>query len=434
MELGLEELIELLKPKRISLDRDIRIKGVSIDSRSIESGEIFVAIKGVRYDGHDFACEASKRAGTFAIVEKPVDCPHLLVDNTLGALKRLAEYNLKKSGAFSVAVVGSLGKTTTKELLSGFLSCSGRVYKSFANENNVIGVCKTLLNLKNQDFCVVEVGVSKPGEMDEIVSFFKPNGVLFLNVGSVHLEYFGSVERVFEEKAKIIQKGSVLVFNGDDGILREAFRKRENSFCYSRDVNCDFKVDFNNEYLIIRGEGLNVKLKSREDVNPENVVAAVSGASVFGGIKKEECFYQKIGSFKPLGFRMKSVSLGKTRVILDCYNANVHSMKYAIGVLSKYEGKKLAVLGDMFELGKFSEGLHREVGRFLKGRGIELCAIGKDARFIYEEAKNGVNSWYFSNRDEAIEFLKSKMFEYDVVLFKASRGMKLEEIFEAVRR
>ena len=433
MGFRLDELLEILNPERVALDGEIELSGVSIDSRSIKSGEAFVAIKGERYDGHDFACEAIAKSGSFAIVEKPVDCPHMLVESSLEALKRLAAYNLKKSGAFSVAVVGSVGKTTTKELLADFLSCKRSVCRSFANENNVIGVCKTLLKLKDEDFCVVEVGVNKPNEMGEIASFFKPKGVLFLNVGSVHLEYFGSVERVFEEKAKIIQRDSVLVFNGDDRILRSAFGDRKNSFCYSKGAGCDFKVDAGDEYLFIGGEALEVKLRKRDDINPENIVAAVCGACVFGGIKEERCFNRVLDSFEPPGLRMKTVWLGNTRVILDCYNANVHSMRYAIEVLSKQKGKKLAVLGDMFELGELSESLHREVGRFLKGRGIDLCAVGEEARFIYEEARNGANSWYFSDKQELMEFLKERILEYDVVLFKASRGMKLEEIFEAVR-
>ncbi len=433
MELRLEELLEILNPKKIALDGEIEISGVSIDSRSIKTGEVFVAIKGERYDGHDFACEAIAKSRSFAIVEKPVDCPHLLVESSLEALKQLAAYNLKRSGAFSIAVVGSVGKTTTKELLADFLSCERSVCRSFANENNVIGVCKTLLNLKEEDFCVVEVGINKPDEMGEIASFFKAKGVLFLNVGSVHLEYFGSVERVFEEKAKIVQKDSVLVFNGDDRVLRSAFEGRKNSFCYSKGAGCNFKVDAGDEELFIRGETLEVRLKKRDDINPENIVAAVCGACVFGGVKEEECFDGVLDSYEPLGLRMKTVWLGNTKVILDCYNANVHSMKYAIDVLSKQEGKKLAVLGDMFELGAFSESLHREVGSFLKGRGIDLCAVGEEARFIYEEAKNGANSWYFSDKKGLIEFLKERILEYDVVLFKASRGMKLEEIFEAVR-
>jgi len=434
LESGLEELIKLLKPKRVALDGEIEIKGVSIDSRSIKKGEVFIAIKGERYDGHNFACEASEKSGSFVIVEKPVKCPHLLVESTFEALKRLAAYNLKKSGAFSIAVVGSVGKTTTKELLADFLSCKGGVCRSFANENNVIGVCKTLLNLKGDErFCVVEVGVSKPNEMDEIASFFKPDAVLFLNVGSVHLEYFGSVEGVFEEKAKIVHKGAILVFNGDDGTLRGAFAGRENSFCYSEEYGCDFKAEVGNKYMAVKGRTLDVELKLRDDVNPQNVIAAVCGANVFGGVKGQLCFNRAISDFEPPGFRMKTVLLGNTRVILDCYNANVHSMRYALEVLSKQEGKKLAVLGDMFELGQFSERLHREIGRFLKGRGIELCAVGKEARFIYEESKSDNNSWYFSDRSELIEFLKNRIFDYDVVLFKASRGMRLEEIFEAVR-
>ncbi len=433
MELELSKLIEIIKPKSVHLDRDFKVKGISIDSRTIRNNEVFLALKGERFDGNDFACEAVRKSKTFAIVEKSVDCPHLLVENTLEALKRLASHNLGASRAVSIAIVGSVGKTTTKELLAQFLSCKSRVCRSFGNENNVIGVCKTLLNLRDEDFCVVEVGVNKPNEMGEIAEFFKPDGVLFLNVGRVHLEFFGSIENVLSEKSKIIHDNSVLVYNGDDTMLRDAFGSRKNSYCYSFLDGCDFRIRGDDVSVLVEGSSLNVRLKKRDDINSQNVAAAVSCAFVFAGDIEEGCLRDILDQFETVGLRMSREHLGETEVILDCYNANVDSMKYAIDILSKYNGKKLAVLGDMFELGSFSEQLHREVGKYLEDRNIDVCCIGADARFIYDEVKKKNRAWYFTDRQFLVKFLKKNIENYDVVLFKASRGMRLEEIYESMR-
>ena len=432
MGFGLEELLRILDPKELKISGEYRIAGFSIDSRTIKSGEVFVALKGERFDGHDFACDAVKKSGTFAIVERPVECPYVLVDSTLEALKRIAASNLKKSGAKSIAVVGSVGKTTTKELLANLLSCRFRVCRSYANENNIIGVCKTLLRLNDEDFCVVEVGVNKPGEMEEIASFFKPYGVLFLNVSRVHLEFFGSVEGVLEEKKKIAHDGALLVFNGDDELLVNAFKNRNNSLCFSFDGDCDFGARKEGDYLVVNFDGRETILPLRDEFNPTSMLASFSAAYVFGGEIDDGCARSVYSGFEPVGYRMKKTKLGSTLVILDCYNANVDSMKYAIDVLLRHEGKKLAVLGDMLELGNYSEQLHREVGAFLRGKGIDVVTLGEYARFIGEEAKEGFIG-HFEDRVVLVDFLKGNIGKYDVVLFKASRGLRLEEVFEVVK-
>ncbi len=432
MELGLKELLHILDPKDLKISGEYKISGFSIDSRTIKRGEVFVALKGERFDGHEFANDAVEKSGTFAIVERSVECPHILVDDTLEALKRIAAYNLKKSGAKSIAVVGSVGKTTTKELLADVLSCRFGVCKSYANENNIIGVCKTLLKLSDEDFCIVEVGVSKPGEMEEIANFFKPDGVLFLNVSRVHLEFFGSVEGVLEEKRKIVHDGALLVYNGDDELLSEAFKDRDNSFCFSFNNNCDFKARKEGDFLVVNLKEKKISLPLRDEINPLSVLASFSSACAFGDDIEEDCAKFVYNNFEPVGYRMRKTMLGSTLVILDCYNANVDSMKYAIDVLSKHEGRKLAVLGDMFELGNYGEQLHREVGEFLKGKGIDVVTIGKDARFIGDEMVEGFLK-HFNERSAIVDFLKREIKHYDVVLFKASRGMRLEEIYDAVK-
>ncbi len=432
MEFGLKELLDILNSKELKINSEYKISGFSIDSRKIKSGDVFIALKGERFDGHEFACESVKNSGTFAIVEKPVECPYILVDNTLEALKMIAAHVLKKSGAKSIAVIGSVGKTTTKELLADLLSCKFRVCRSHANENNVIGVCKTLLRLNSDDFCVVEVGINKPGEMEEIASFFKPYGVLFLNVSRVHLEFFNSLEGILEEKRKIVHEGALLVYNGDDKLLTSCFKGRGNSFCFSFNNGCDFKATKLDDYLLVDFKGKEASLPLRDEVNPLSMLASFSAATVFGGEIKKGCVKGACEGFEPVGYRMKKATFGSILVILDCYNANVDSIKYAIDVLSKHKGKRLAVLGDMLELGVYSEQLHREVGKYLKNKEIDVVTFGKDAKFIGVEMEGNFLG-HFSNKSDIVNFLRDKITQYDVVLFKASRGMRLEEIYEAVK-
>ena len=429
----MKELLKILNPVKLQISDEHKISGFSIDSRTIKKGEVFVALRGGRFDGHGFVCDAVRKSGVFAIVEKPVKCQYVLVESTLEALKRLSAYNLKRSKAKSIAIVGSVGKTTTKELLANLLSCRFKVCKSFANENNVVGVCKTLLRLKSEDFCVVEVGINKPGEMKEVAGFFKPDGVLFINVSQVHLEFFGSVESVFEEKRKIVHDGALLVYNGDNSLLVDAFKERGNSFCFSFGKDCDFKATKTDDFLAVNFKRDRTKLPVRDEINPLSMLASFSAAYVFGRKIDEDCVNRVYRDFEPVGYRMKEIVLGSTLVILDCYNANTDSMKYAIDVLSKYEGMKLAVLGDMLELGVYSEQLHREVGRYLKGKGIDVVTVGEAAKFIGDEMKKGFLG-HFAERLDIVDFLRDKVRKYDVVLFKASRGMRLEEIFEAVKR
>ena len=428
----MKELLHILDPKDLKISGEYKISDFSIDSRTIKRGEVFVALKGERFDGHEFAHDAVEKSGTFAIVERPVKCPYILVDNTLEVLKGIAVHNLKKSGAKSIAVVGSMGKTTTKELLADLLSCRFSVCRSYANENNVIGVCKTLLRLNNEEFCVVEVGINKPREMEEIASFFMPDGVLFLNVSRVHLEFFGSVDDILEEKRKIVHEGALLVYNGDDKLLTSCFKGRDNSFCFSFNKGCDFKATKLDNSLLVDFKGKETSLPLKDEINPLSLLASFSAATVFGGEIKKSYAKSVCEDFEPVGYRMKKTTLDSTLVILDCYNANVDSMKYAIDVMLKYNGKKLAVLGDMLELWVYSERLHREVGEYLRNKEIDVVTFGKDAKFIGVEMESNFLG-HFSNKSDIINLLKNEIRKYDVVLFKASRGIRLEEIYEAVK-
>ncbi|WP_022669563.1 UDP-N-acetylmuramoyl-tripeptide--D-alanyl-D-alanine ligase [Hippea alviniae] len=421
MGISLEELFDVIKPLEVNLPFDIKeLNGFSIDSRTIKKGEVFIAIKGDRFDGNDFGKDAVKKGALFSIVEREIDAPFVKVKDGFEALKEIAKLKLEKSNAESIAVVGSVGKTTTKELLTSFLSCCGSVHKTVQNENNVIGVAKTLIGLNNEDFCVVEVGINQKNEMEQIASFFKPDYVLFLNVSRVHLEFLKDLESVFKEKSKIITDKSFVVYNADDEILSRHFKNKDFlSFGFKKGKVKGKVVDGS-----VKIENLRFRLK--DEINPYTLLSAFA---CFRAVceSESECLIDKLESFESVGYRMKFEKLRDTNFILDCYNANIDSMKYAIEKLAEKSGKKLAVLGDMLELGEYSEEIHRELGRYASNFEIDLFCVGRDAFYMCEEF--GRKCEFFENKSDVVAKLENVFEEYDWILLKASRGLKLEEIY-----
>ncbi len=427
--LKLGEIKTILNPIGVYVsERDAIYTGVSIDSRTVREKEIFVAIKGKRFDGHDFVDEAFKRGASLAIVERRVEYPSLVVKDTLLAMKQLAAYNLKKSGAYSIAVTGSSGKTTTKDLISLMLDNS---HKTFKNENNEIGVAKTLLGIENHDVCVVEVGTNHSGEIPEIVRFFKPDMAVFTNIGTSHIGNFGSIENILKEKVSLAERTTTVVYNEDDELLRKHFHPRgigcsignKNAGSFIEEETADtYTLNILNRRVIIG---------KRTDIHPMSILLSVTAAMIYKPEIEEERIKQAIDGFRLPPLRWERVKIGKTLFILDCYNANPDSMAYAIEKLASMKGRKLAVLGDMLELGDFSEEMHESIGRLLDKYSIRLIAYGDHARHIC----NGTNSGciFLNNKTEVVEFLKERYRNFDAVLIKGSRAMKMEEIFQALK-
>ncbi|WP_035589190.1 UDP-N-acetylmuramoyl-tripeptide--D-alanyl-D-alanine ligase [Hippea jasoniae] len=427
MGISLEELLEAVSPKKINIEKDIDFEGFSIDSRSIKKKEVFIALKGKRFNGNEFAEDAFERGAAFCITDRAVNCPHIVVDDTLEALKKLAALNLKKSKAKAIAVVGSVGKTTTKELLYRFLDCKFKTCRTTANENNVIGVSKTLLSIKNEEFCVVEVGINHKGEMEEIAEFFKPYGVLFLNVSYTHTEFFDSIEEIFEEKSKIVNSNTKLLFNGDDDLLRSSFEDVLDKACFGKHSGCDFVYSITDERLRLSGFDFSIK----PQVHPVCLAAALSGFLYFGSGNEKECVEDRYYDFNPPGLRMNFKDIDGVKFIVDCYNANIDSMMYAIEVLDRFDGKKLAVLGDMLELGSLSKELHRKIGLFLNDTDVDVVFFGKEMRQAKEIFKG--RSVIFSSKDALISHIREIYKHYDYILLKGSRGMRLEDVYFALK-
>ena len=457
MTLSLEEILRATGGALLQGDPNVHFKGISTDSRTVGEGELFFALKGVHFDGHRFAQEAleKKAAGVVIEEERKGDVRWngyrskvvILVKDTLRALGDLARERRRRFGTPLVALTGSNGKTTTKEMIAACLETLFPVLKTKGNFNNLIGLPLTLLRLSERErVVVVEMGMNTPGEIRRLTEIAEPDVGLITNIERVHLEGLGSIERVKEEKGALFrlmkQDGAVLV-NQDDprvvdlakdfsgqkityGILNPA-DVRGGEIRLERAGRTSFLLSFGGEQTRI-----DLPLLGRHFVY--NALAAVATATLFG--VEIKVVKEALEGFQPFPMRMEICPLSDGKVVLnDAYNANPKSMELALATLAevKGEGRGIAVLGDMFELGAYSEEAHRELGRTVASLSIDgLVAIGKEARRVVDSAiRHGLEPdrvWVAESHGEAVSILQEILRKGDWVLVKGSRGMEMEKI------
>jgi UDP-N-acetylmuramoyl-tripeptide--D-alanyl-D-alanine ligase len=423
-------------------DKEIIISGISIDSRKTNEGEVFIAIKGLNMDGHDYVEAALNKGARAAIVSRrlEINITQILVEDTSTALKQLAGYYRDMFNIPIIGVTGSTGKTSTKEIIACVLSKQFNVHKTQKNYNNEIGLPLTLFELnKKHDLSVLEMGMSNLNEIRRLAEISKPTIAVITNIGSAHIESLKSRENILKAKMEIttfFNKESVLIVNTDDEYLANI-----NSKDYIvKKISINKKGDYNAYDIINMGEeGVEFKCIYKKEVcnfklmipgihNVYNALFAIALGELFG--ISAQLVKEGISEFRQVGDRMNIINLhDEIKILSDSYNANPDSMKAGIDILDSFSGKrKIAVLGDMYELGSFSEAAHRNIGKYLTGKCDVLVAVGKDAFFIYEEAKEILESYYFEDKNEAGVFIDSLIYEGDIILIKASRGMKMEDI------
>ncbi len=435
-------------------DFSLKVNADSIfsDSRTIVRNGVFIAIKGEHFDGHDFVEKAVRNGALFAITEQAIpNIPCVTVKNTRKALLDLARYyRMKFENLTLVGITGSVGKTTTKNMVALALSASRGVYKTQGNHNNEIGLPFTLFKINSScSAAVIEMGMSDSGEIERLSKTARPNVCLITNIGDAHIEKLGSREAILDAKLEIIKgadKKAPLILNIDDPLLRttadeyDGYRKvityaveDKNADYYAGDI----KTYSDRMYFNVYHDGeiiTDVSLFCIGRHNIYNALAAITVAHYLGAdpVAAAEmlCGYQKDS------LRQNIQKRGKQTLLVDCYNASPTSMKAAIDVLCsmtpKNNGRRAAVLGDMLELGEKSEQLHREIGEYAVKKGINmLVCYGKEAKHIAERAGElGLNAGYSPDKKMVLNFLKFKLKPDDIVLFKASRGVHLEEIIE----
>lgn len=431
------------------------IKNISLDSREIEEGTLFIAIKGERFDGHDYIGKAFEDGAACIVAERipyKVKGNVILVDSSLDALGALARTHKEKINPITVAITGSVGKTTTKQFVYSVLSQKYNTHKTDQNFNNEIGMPVTILKMKtNHEALVVEMGMSQKGEISHLTRIALPDIALITNIGNSHIENLGSREGIRDAKLEIcegLKPDGVLVLNGDEPLLAN-----HEGAVYVSLNNPD--SDYRAINIVEDSKGVAFDIVSKNGVckgiripviGIHNVMNAAFAYAVGKSVHiSDEDIKAGLLNFENAAMRQNIYEHNGITIIEDCYNASPESMKAALRVLSitskASSGRAIAVLGDMLELGSYSDKFHYEVGEYVAYIGIDkLYTFGEKAKFIADGAKAGgmlsENIISVKNLDFVEEIgnkLKSELKEKDSILFKASRAVKMERVIEYIK-
>jgi UDP-N-acetylmuramoyl-tripeptide--D-alanyl-D-alanine ligase len=456
MKLTKSDILAVPHFKAIGVDglKNLKVTGVSIDSRTIKAGELFLAVHGDQFDGHNFISKAIESGAAGIIVEHhwaevnasmmvSINIPRLIVENTIQALGKLANIYRRKFAIPVIAIGGSNGKTTTKEMIRSVLGTKYHVLCTEGNLNNHIGVPQTLFRLeKKHDVAIIEIGTNHPGEIDYLCSILEPTHGLITNIGREHLEFFGSLEGVAKSEGELfvwLAKHNGFIFvNADDKYLVRLSKKNRKtvSFGFSaRGVSIKGKIEsFNANAQAL----IHVKSRGKKVFD---IIAGVSGehnaknalAAAAVGIKMNvplADIQKSLASFQSVSKRMQLHRIAQLTILNDTYNANPDSTLAALATMQsmKVTGKKIAVLADMLELGEQAEEFHRLIGKNTARYGVDiLLTFGQLSKSIHDTALVETKA-HFENKSTLIEYLMRMLADGDIVLIKGSRGMKMEEV------
>lgn len=448
--MALYSLTEILEATggRLLLKGAETFTGISIDSRTIKENELFVALKGERFDGHDFLEQALNKGSAALISIPPVILYRgrsiIYVSNTLKALQNIARYRRLSRRTRVIAVTGSNGKTTTKEMIAKILSCRYTVLCNRGNLNNQIGLPLSLSELNGQEMVVLEMGASRQGDIDELCQIALPNVGVITNIGPAHLEGFGTLQGVLDTKTELLRYVESLVLNYDDPMIRTIPHERlkdKRTISFGIKYNADIKADYI-EYgedgidfsVHIGGkDSFKIHLPLYGLFNIYNALAAIAVGVLYD--IPVEAMSEQLGSFKGVPMRVEIETLKGAMVISDLYNANPVSMEEALKELVRLKrGRAIAVLGDMLELGAYAEAAHRDIGRLIATLSVDvIIAVGRYMEYMKEEL-NGRESkiafYHVDRPEEARKILLNLIREGDTVLVKGSRGMRMEKVLE----
>jgi UDP-N-acetylmuramoyl-tripeptide--D-alanyl-D-alanine ligase len=461
MKWKVRELMEATGGRLFKGDQKMECKGISTDSRKIKRGELFIPLKGSRFDGHDYIPQVLKKGAAGIMVRRGFPLSGISreddklfiieVADTLDALGDLAHYVRMRSPVKVVAITGSNGKTSTKEMCALVLQEQYQVLKNEGNLNNLIGLPLTLLRLSREDeVAVLEMGMNRLGEIRRLSEISRPNMGLITNIGPAHLEGLGSLDQVQKAKGELFEtltEEDCVLVNYDDHLVKElalhcrakriSFSFQEKSDIRAEDVSFlkDGKICFR---LTYQGEDITVVISAYGFYHVYNALAASAvGISLGIDLKK---IARGLKGFRTLPGRSKLLTIGKgIRLIDETYNANPRSMEVALKTLNKMKGKGrgIAILGDMLELGEESPFWHREVGKWVGTLGTEyLALLGKFAPFVAEGAAlAGLQKeriFIGKNYEEVAQHVRGILKRGDWVLVKGSRAMQMEKVLDCL--
>ena len=452
--LTVEDILKVTKGELIIGDKKLECENFSRDTRNIQKGDTYIAIKGENFDGNIFWKDAFKNGADCVIVQdiefsneelKEFDNKTIIkVADTMQALYEIASYKRKINNIPVVAITGSVGKTSTKDMIASVVSQQYKTLKTIGNNNNNIGLPFTILRLKDEEIMILEMGMNHFGEIHLLSKIAKPNICVITNIGTSHIGNLGSKENILKAKLEILDgaENPTIIINNDDELLHKWYLENKDS----RKIityGIENKSDIMAKDMILEQEKSTYKCNiNGKEIDVEVPIAGrhfvlnslcattvgitlnIDSRKIINGIKNVELTKK----------RMDIKEINGIKVINDAYNASPEAMKASLNYLSSFkDNRKIVVLGDMFELGEYAEKLHRLVGEEVYKNNIDiLVCAGENAKLIADEAlENGMkkeNIYYFEDKDEILEVLKNIVKTGDIVLFKASNGMKFYEL------
>ncbi len=441
------EIIEATKGTLLSGEINDTVTGFVQDSRLVQSGDMYIPIIGERLDGHEFIKQAFNNGASTIITSIPISHPSkniILVDDTIVALQDMAKYVRQTRNIKVVGITGSVGKTSTKDMVYSVVKTKYKTLKTLGNYNNEIGLPLTLLRHKDEEVVILEMGMNHLREMALLSHIATPDIAIITNVGTAHIGELGSRENILKAKLEIteaMKPGSKVIINNDNDMLCNVTLPNMEVITVGIDNDSDYKTSGiklhqdNSDFEIMHNgklEKIHVPVQGKHFVT--NALLALATGECLG--IDIDSIIKGIQGFELTKNRMDTIHLKNDIIILDgTYNASEDSMKSSLDVLSNYKGRKIAVLGDMLEMGNFSKELHENVGKYLSNLKIDtLITVGKDARYIQSGLTNcDISSFHFENNNQVINKLSSYIKDGDVLLLKASNSMNLKEVVLALR-
>lgn len=440
------EILEATKGKLISGDKNTDITAFSQDSRKVVSGGMYIPLKGERFDGHAFIESAFENGAAAIITHKKVNYPDKIVievADTMKALKDMACYLRQHRNVKVVGITGSVGKTSTRDMVYSVVKQKYKTLKTEGNYNNEIGLPLTILRYDDEEVMVLEMGMNHLGEMSRLSHIALPDIAAITNVGTAHIGELGSRENILKAKLEItdgMKQGGCLVINQDNDMLQTVdipelkvirVGKDKQSQILAKDI--ELKETSSSFVVQYQGKEELIDVPVQGEHNISNALIAIAiGLEL--NIEMED-IKRGIQSFQLTKNRMDIIEKENHITVIDgTYNASVDSMKSSLDVLANYKRRKVAILADMLELGTFSEKLHRDVGQYVVDKGIDvLICVGKEAYYLYDQASQYIDrAYYYENNQQLMEHLKEFIVENDVILVKGSHSMNLKEIVDLI--